>query len=205
LPSAGRVRLRLSARGESEEELIALVDRLEKEMVDRIGEYVYGHDDDTLEGIVGDLLRRKGKTLSTAESCTGGMIAHLITSVPGASDYFEGSVVSYANEVKENVLKVKKETLERHGAVSRETVEEMATGAKELLRTDYAIAVSGIAGPTGGTPEKPIGTVWIAVATPSRILSEKHQFAGDRKGNIERSSYTALNLLRKILISESNT
>ncbi len=202
LPSAGRVRLRLTAKGESREALKRQVEELEKELMKRVGEYVYGRNGDTLEQIVGDLLRKKGKTLATAESCTGGMVAHLITSVPGASDYFKGSVVSYANEVKEKVLGVRPATLREHGAVSRETVEEMAAGVKKVINTDYAIAISGIAGPTGGTPEKPVGTVWIAVATPAKIITEKFVFGFTRSENIERASYTSLNLLRKALLDE---
>ena len=202
LPSAGRVRLRLTAKGDSLETLKQQVAELEEELLKRVGEYVYGRNGDTLEKIVGDLLREKGQTLATAESCTGGMVAHLITSVPGASDYYRGSVISYANDVKEKVLGVRPGTLQTHGAVSRETVEEMAAGARKVLHTDYAVAISGIAGPTGGTPEKPVGTVWIAVASPGKILAEKFIFGFTRSENIERASYTSLNLLRKTLLNE---
>ncbi len=205
LPSAGKVRLRLTAKGDRKEELVRQVEELEKKILERIGEYVYGHDDETLEGIVGELLRERGATLATAESCTGGMVAHLITTVPGASDYFVGSVVSYANSVKEKVLGVSPEILQEKGAVSRETVLRMADGVKKMLGTDYAVAISGIAGPSGGTPDKPVGTVWIAVSTPYRTIAEKFRFAGDRHENIERSAYTSLNLLRKEILSESNT
>ena len=200
LPSAGRVRLRLTAKGDRQEELKKQVEELEKEMMKRVGEYVYGRNGDTLAEIVGRLLREKGSTLATAESCTGGLVAHLITSVPGASDYYRGSVVSYANDVKEKVLGVRHETLSNQGAVSRATVEEMAAGARSLLQTDYAIAISGIAGPTGGTPDKPVGTVWIAVATPKKTVSEKFIFGFTRSENIERAAYTALNILRKTLL-----
>ncbi len=205
LPSTGRVRLRLTAKGDRLEELKAQVERLEKEMLKRVGEYVYGRNGDTLEEIVGRLLRGQGSTLSTAESCTGGMVARLITSVPGASDYFRGTVVSYANEVKEKVLGVKAETLRDQGAVSRQTVEEMAAGARKVIGTDYAIAISGIAGPTGGTPEKPVGTVWIAVATPQKIHTEKFVFGFTRSENIERAAYTSLNILRKIVLDETSS
>jgi len=123
--------------------------------------------------------------------------------VAGASDYYRGSVVSYANDVKEKVLGVRPETLRDHGAVSRETVEEMAAGARRLLQTDYAIAISGIAGPTGGTPDKPVGTVWIAVATPQKTVTEKFIFGFTRSENIERAAYTALNILRKTLLDKT--
>jgi nicotinamide-nucleotide amidase len=203
LPSAGRVRLRLTAKGDTLQELKKEVERLEKEMMKRVGEYVYGRNGDTLEGIIGRLLREKGRTLATAESCTGGMVAHLITSVPGASDYYKGTVVSYANEIKEKVLGVRAETLQEHGAVSRATVMEMAAGVKDLLSTDYSIAISGIAGPTGGTPEKPVGTVWIALATPEKTYAEKFVFGFTRSENIARAAYTSLNMLRKTLLDET--
>jgi len=203
LPSAGRVRLRLSGTGDSYSALVRLLDGLEKEMRERIGQYIYGKDDETLEQIVGQLLREQGKSLATAESCTGGMVAHLITSVPGASDYFAGSVISYADEIKTNTLGVSAADIEAYGAVSRPVVEQMAAGAREKLNTDFAIAISGIAGPTGGTPEKPVGTVWIAIGTPGNIISERFKFGFSRMENITRAAYTSLNMLRKILLNES--
>ncbi|MCD6200715.1 MAG: competence/damage-inducible protein A [Bacteroidales bacterium] len=203
LPSAGRVRLRLTAKGDTRKKLTSLLDRLEKEMMERIGEYVYGKNGDTLEQIVGELLRKSGKTLSTAESCTGGMVSHLITTVPGASDYYKGSVISYANEVKIRELGVSEKDVITYGAVSREVVEQMAAGVSTRLKTDYAIAISGIAGPTGGTPEKPVGTVWIAVKSPEKTVTSKFIFGFTRMENITRAAFTSLNMLRKVLMNES--
>ncbi len=203
LPSAGRVRLRLTAKGDSRQQLESLLDRLEKEMMEKIGEYVYGKNGDTLEQIVGDLLRKRGETLSTAESCTGGMVSHLITSVPGASDYYKGSVISYANEIKIRELDVDEKEIKKQGAVSREVVEQMAAGVSKKLNTGYAIAISGIAGPSGGTPEKPVGTVWIAVKSPEKTVAEKFIFGFTRMENITRAAYTSLNMLRKLLLNES--
>ena len=203
LPSAGRVRLRLTARGDDLKELEPLLDKLEAEMMKRVGEYVYGKNGDTLEQIVGDLLRKKEKTLATAESCTGGMVSHLITTVPGSSDYYKGSIISYANEVKINELGVPEEIIMKHGAVSRETVEHMVAGVGNKLKTDYAIAISGIAGPTGGTREKPVGTVWIAVKSPEKTIAKKFIFGFTRLENITRAAYTSLNMLRKLLLNES--
>ncbi len=147
-----------------------------------------------------DSARRKHLRLVTAESCTGGYLAHKITSVPGVSVVFPGSFVTYDYWVKTDVLGVKKETLEKFGAVSKEVVTEMAQGVKAALKTDYAIALSGIAGPTGGTPDKPVGTVWIAWATPDTIITKKFSFPGDRVSNIHTSYQKALNILRRILL-----
>jgi PncC family amidohydrolase len=149
-----------------------------------------------LETAIGKLLKEKNLTLSTAESCTGGYLAHLITSVPGASAYFAGSVISYSNAVKMNQLNVREETLREHGAVSEQTVREMVAGALDLLKTDLAIAVSGIAGPDGGTPEKPVGTVWIAVGNGSAIETRMLKLGKDRMRNIQYSAIHALNMLR---------
>ena len=138
--------------------------------------------------------------MATAESCTGGYISHLITSVAGSSAYFKGGVISYDNQVKEEQLKVSKETLIKFGAVSRETVEEMAKGVQQLLHTDYSIAVSGIAGPDGGTVDKPVGTIWVAIATPTNIYSECFLHGEHRGRNIRKAALSALNMLRKSLI-----
>jgi nicotinamide-nucleotide amidase len=159
-----------------------------------------------MEKVIGKLLSARNETMSTAESCTGGYIAHLITSIPGSSKYFKGSVVSYDNEVKENVLNVSDETLQTFGAVSEETVKEMLKGALDVLKTNYAIAVSGIMGPDGGSAEKPVGTVWIAVGSKSfdklRIETQKLNLRFDRMRNIQITSMNALNLLRKLILSE---
>jgi nicotinamide-nucleotide amidase len=203
LPSIGSVRLRLSTRGKDEAVLKQTIDRKVKELQALAGNYIYGYDNETLEGILGNILLQNKKTISTAESCTGGYMAHMITSVPGSSEYFKGSVISYANEVKINVLGVKRETIEKHGAVSQETVEQMAANVRKKLNTDYSIAVSGIAGPTGGTPEKPVGTVWIAIATPDKVISRKFLFGDNRGRNIHLAAITGLNMLRKELLATS--
>ncbi len=202
LPSPGAVRLRLTAKGASEK----IKDETEeqvKKLIPIIEKYIYGYDDETLEEIIGKLLKEKKQTISTAESCTGGYVAHLITSVAGSSDYFIGSIVSYANRVKENLLNVEADLLEQHGAVSEQVVLVMAKNAKEKFHTDYSIAVSGIAGPGGGTPQKPVGTVWIAIATPQKVFAENFRFGNHRLRNILVSSQTALNMLRKELVKNS--
>ncbi len=201
LPSPGMVRLRLSASGNEEAALRNTVDEKVAELEKIIPQHIYGYEKDKLEGIVGKLLKEKNHTLALAESCSGGLIAHMITSVPGSSNYFMGGVVSYSNQSKINQLGVKKETLEKHGAVSEETITEMALGAKQEFNTDWAVATSGIAGPDGGSAEKPVGTVWIAVAGPAGIKAKKFQFGGDRERNIQVTAITALNMLRKTLIS----
>lgn len=204
LPSPGMVRLRLSTSGKDAALLKQTIERKVKELIPLAESYIYGYDDDTLEGIVGKLLLQKGKTLGMAESCTGGYISHLITSVPGSSEYFKGSVISYANEIKMKMLGVKPETLEQHGAVSQQTIEEMVAGAAQQLNTDYSIAVSGIAGPGGGTPDKPVGTVWIAIKTPTKLFSKRFQFGDNRERNIRVTAITALNLLRKEILAAPN-
>jgi nicotinamide-nucleotide amidase len=151
--------------------------------------------------VIGRLLKTAKKTVSTAESCTGGKIAHLITSVPGSSDYFKGSIIAYSNTVKTQLLGVQDYILTRYGAVSENTAREMAVGARSLLKTDFVVATTGIAGPDGGTETKPAGTVWIAVASEKGIVCEKRVFGNDRELNIMRFSLAALNLLRKQIIS----
>ena len=142
--------------------------------------------------------------MATAESCTGGYIAHLITTIPGSSAYFKGSVVSYANEAKENVLSVKHETLNTHGAVSEETVREMVSGVLKEMKTDYALATSGIMGPDGGSEEKPVGTVWIAAGNRERTITMKLNLRFDRKRNIDQTALAALNFLRKFILDNGS-
>lgn len=200
LPQYGSVRLRLSSSNtNSEEAQLQLNTELDK-LIPQIEEYIYGYDDISLEEVVAQLLVDKKATLATAESCTGGNIAHLITAMPGSSVYFKGSVVAYANETKINILNVNAQDIDQNGAVSETVVKQMAQGARKALNTDYAIATSGIAGPTGGTPEKPVGTVWIAVATPSNTLAECFHLGEHRGRNIDRSTQLALNMLRQELI-----
>lgn len=197
LPAFGVIKLRLTATGDNRESIENTLAEQLKKLYEVIPDVIYGEDEVTLEEEVGKLLKDKNLTLCTAESCTGGKIASLITSVPGSSEWYMGTVVAYDNSIKESILGVSHETLRLHGAVSRETAEEMALNAKRLMNTDFAIAVTGIAGPTGGTPEKPVGTVWIAIASSTGVKAEKQSFADDRKINITRSSFTALNMLRK--------
>ncbi len=191
LPSPGLVKLRITAKGEAVKHLEDTYESLKK-MLEGM-RYVEGED--ALEKQIGDMLRRKGVTMATAESCTGGEIAHMITSVPGSSAYFKGSVVSYANEVKVNVLGVQAADLEREGAVSETVVLQMAEGVKKLMHTDYAVSTSGVAGPDGGTPEKPVGTVWIGVATPDKTFARKFVFSFTRERNIAKAAVKALELL----------
>lgn len=203
LPAAGQVRIRLSATGEKEADTVALVEAEREALVAQIGEYVYGYDDAKIWEVVGKSLGEQGMTVGTAESCTGGYIAHLLTSVAGSSDYFQGSVVAYSNEVKATVLDVDRDALESFGAVSKQVVEQMAEGVRAKLGTDFGLATSGIAGPSGGSDEKPVGTVWIAVAGPGGVESVKKQFGKHRGRNIERAALSALDmLLRKIPVGE---
>ena len=163
------------------------------------GEYIYGFGNDPLEVFIGNMLRGKKLTLSVAESCTGGQVAHLITSVPGSSDYFRAGIVAYANEVKVNDLGVRPETLARYGAVSEATVKEMASGVREKFNTDIGVSTSGIAGPGGGTADKPVGTVWIAYADKDQVVARQLKLSKDRMINIRVASTNALNLIRTSL------
>jgi len=200
LPQPGLVRLRLSATSTSADTLKQELDEQVMMLYSLISDYIFGEEEDTLESVIGQLLADHNLTVATAESCTGGYIAHLITSIPGSSRYFKGSVVSYSNEVKVETLNVNPATIESYGAVSRETVIEMAEGVRTSLKADCAIAVSGIAGPDGGTADKPVGTVWIAVSTPYRgTITKKFLFGEHRERNIRRSALAALDMLRKQL------
>jgi nicotinamide-nucleotide amidase len=200
LPSPGIVRLRITATGSDFDLLKQAVDDEVERLIPLASDYIYGYDDEQLEYVIGQLLKQKEASLSTAESCTGGYVSHLITSVPGSSVYFMGSVVSYSNQVKMNQLGVTYSSFVQHGAVSKQVVEQMALGANRLLQTDYAIAISGIAGPDGGTDEKPVGLVWIAIAGPKGVQSQEFMFGDDRDRNIRRAGLAALNMLRKILL-----
>lgn len=206
LPSLGQVRLRLSGRyqevrtADRQRQLEAELERYCDGLHALLPELVFGTEEQTLQGVVGNLLRQQGKKICTAESCTGGYVASLITSVPGASAYFPGSVVTYSYEMKTKLLGVKPETLAQHGAVSGETVVEMVNGALKTLDADLAVAISGIAGPDGGTPDKPVGTVWMAVGDAQRVVTLKQVFGRDREKNIQLTGVYALNLARKFLL-----
>jgi len=201
LPSHGLIKLRLTGRGANEGRIGALVSEQVRKLYTVIPDVIYGEDEASLEEVTGGLLLRRGMTVSTAESCTGGKLSSLITSVPGSSAWYLGSVIAYDNSIKTGVLGVSKDTIRIHGAVSEETAAEMAAGVRSVTGSDYSVAVTGIAGPTGGTDAKPVGTVWIAIASDGGIITELHCFADDRTVNIMRASYTALNMLRKQIIS----
>ena len=202
LPNQLTIRLRLSAYGNNMSELKQLVDQRIRELETIIPDHIFGYNDDTLSSVTGQLLLKAGAMVATAESCTGGTIAHLYTQIPGSSAYFKGGVVAYSNEVKMALLGVKAETLQAHGAVSRQVALEMVQGVKKNLQTDYGIATTGIAGPDGGTAEKPVGTVWIAVSGKTQTLAECFCYQHNRQRNILRSAQTALNMLRRLIVSE---
>jgi len=201
LPSLSKVRLRLTAIGEDERVIHGILDQKIKELETLLPDLIFGYGDDELEAVLGRLLTEKNKSLGTAESCTGGYLAHRITAISGSSAYFKGSVIAYANEVKQQLLSVKEQTLIDHGAVSEETVIEMVSGALQLLKTDIAISISGIAGPGGGTPEKPVGTIWLAVGDKDGIETKKLQLNKNRLKNIEYTANVALNMIRKFLLA----
>lgn len=196
------VRLRLSIYGGMREDQEARIENELKGLHAILGDIIYSDKDDTLESAIGEILKATGKTLSTAESCTGGMISSLITSVPGSSEYFLGSVTSYANSVKENVLGVPSKIIEEYGAVSSECVSAMAEGVRRLTGSDYSVATSGIAGPGGGSDHKPVGTVWIGVSSHMGTETFSLRFNSDRKRNIERFSSSALHILLKRIKNE---
>lgn len=203
LPAAGMLKLRLTCRGEKNASLLTPHSPLLEGLYALAGQYIVGEDCETLSELVHKTLTERGLTLATAESCTGGSIASALTAQAGSSAYFKGSVVAYSNEVKESVLGVKHSTLEAHGAVSEATVREMAEGARQRLGADLAIATSGIAGPGGGTKEKPVGTIWIAVATPSGTEAALLSFPGRRRQqNIERTVNQGFAMLMKTVRSE---
>jgi PncC family amidohydrolase len=202
LPGYGMVKLRLTARGENKEVLEKQLTPYVEKLRELVNDFLVAEEDIPLEVVIGRILKEKNKTMATAESCTGGYVAHLITTVPGSSEYYKGSVVSYANEAKENILGVKHETLQSKGAVSEETVLQMVKGVIEKLDVDYAVATSGIMGPDGGSAEKPVGTVWIAVGNRNKSEAKQFYFRFERERNIEQTAMAALNMLRKFILSE---
>ncbi len=202
LPSPMAVRLRLSATGKDK----ALLEKLVESEIDKlkkiIPQNIYGYNNETLAEVIGRILVKNGNTLAVAESCTGGLISHLITSVPGSSKFYNGSVTSYSNQVKEKILGVNHTSLNEFGAVSKQVAIEMASGVRTALNADFALATTGIAGPDGGTDEKPVGTIWIAVATREKAIAKKFVFGNNRERNILRSAQTALQMLRKVILKE---
>lgn len=202
LPSLGTVRLRLTGTGSDEATVQREVNEQVERLLPQIQEFVFGFDSDEISAVIGGLLKQRGWTVAVAESCTGGYLAHQFTRVPGSSVYFQGGVVSYANDAKTAFLGVKPETLQAHGAVSEETIRQMAEGARQRFGTTFGFATSGIAGPDGGTPEKPVGTIWIAAATPKTTHVQRLQLGGSREQNIHLTALNVLNLLRKILLAQ---
>jgi nicotinamide-nucleotide amidase len=200
LPNYGMLRLRLTATGENETKNNKSLDVHFVALQKLVQQFLVSTSDEPMENVLGKLLLEKGKTISTAESCTGGYIAHLLTSIPGSSAYFDGSVVSYSYAAKEDLLHVKKETLLTYGAVSEEVVREMAKGALQNIKSDYTIAVSGIMGPGGGMPDKPTGTVWICVGNNENLIAEKFHFRFDRALNIKLTTASAINMVRKFIL-----
>ena len=196
LPSLGEVKLRLTSFGDSNEKMESEVNDLTEKLKTRIGQFIFGYGDDPIEVVIGNTLREKKLTLSVAESCTGGYLSHLITSVPGSSDYFLGSMIPYSYEIKMRQLGVKPETLEKYGAVSEPTISEMASVVRARFNADIGVATSGIAGPGGATPDKPVGTVWIAYSDKHQTITKKLQLSKERMLNIRMASVAVLNLIR---------
>jgi nicotinamide-nucleotide amidase len=204
LPGLSEVKLRLTSQGENLEILKSETDKLIESLLPLAGEYIYGYDDIPLEVVIGNTLRERKLTLSVAESCTGGYLSHLITSVPGSSDYFLGSIIPYSYDIKMRQLGVKPETLEQYGAVSEQTIIEMASLVRTKFNTDIGVATSGIAGPGGATADKPVGTVWIAYSDKYQTVARKLQLSKDRLINIKLASIIVMNLIRVNLPKKSN-
>ena len=200
LPRPGIIRLRITAKQECENAEKLILNEISK-LKQLIPNHIFAIGDISFEEVIGKLLSEKNKTICTAESCTGGYISHLITSVSGSSKYYKGSVIAYSNSIKTSVLKVSKEDINIYGAVSEQVVTQMAQKVRNIFKTDFSIAVSGIAGPDGGTSDKPVGTVWIAIASKNNVIAKKFQFGNDRIRNIIRASVSAFDMLRKQLIS----
>jgi nicotinamide-nucleotide amidase len=201
LPHFGQVKLRLTGTGASQEVLDKELQEQVDLLIPMIKEHIFGYDQDELESVVATLLIKQQATVGTAESCTGGFVSHKLTSLPGSSAYFQGAVVSYSNDLKIKMLGVCPDTIASYGAVSEQTAKEMAEGAREVLGTTFAVATTGIAGPDGGTEDKPVGTVWIACATPAGTTTQLLKLSNVRSINIEMTTTYALNLLRKSILS----
>ena len=199
LPAFGDLKLRLTITGKDLVQIMQQTDKLVEELLPQVRKYVYGYDDNSLEKVIGDILRSRNEKLAVAESCTGGFVAHKITSVPGSSDYFNGAVVPYQNDMKIDELGVSEETIMKHGSVSEETVVEMAENVKQKFKADYGLASSGIAGPGGGTEEKPVGLIWIACANGHGVKTRKLNLTKDREVNIQITAVALLTLLHERL------
>ena len=200
LPQHGMVRLRLSGRNEDADLLHAILDEQVEKLTQLIPEYIFAMQDQPIERTVFDLLINKGMTFASAESCTGGNIAHVVTLIPGSSEVFKGTAVTYATPMKTKVLGVPAAIIEQYGVVSQEVVEGMATGVRNLMEADYGVATTGVAGPSGGTEENPVGTVWIGVASKEGVVSKRFNFGKDRENVINRATIAAYEMLREQLI-----
>jgi nicotinamide-nucleotide amidase len=197
------VRLRLTGTGDKNSNIETLTANKFNELCDLVKDLLVVTEDHPLEKAIGDILHNKGKTIATAESCSGGYIAHLLTSIPGSSSYYKGSVVAYDNHVKNEVLEVDQQILNEYGAVSSETVVSMLQGLLANIKADYGIAVSGIMGPDGGTPDKPVGTVWVAIGSRDKQITQSFHLRFDRQRNIQLTAANALLLMFKFIQSES--
>jgi len=200
LAKDGEIDLRITAKGKDEDEVSSLISKMERLIRERIDKLIFGVDDESLEGVVGRILREKGLKVAVAESCTGGLIANRITDVSGSSEYFIMGAVTYSNESKINILKVSEEMVIRYGAVSKEVAQAMAKGIREVAGADIGIGVTGIAGPSGGTPEKPVGLVYIALDTKDRSYYREYRFGATRVRNKSLSAQMALEMLRRYLL-----
>ncbi len=200
LPSYGGIDLRVMAASEDENETTEKLQKIVRYLESVCGRYIYGGDDDTLEGVVGQLLKDNDKTLAIAESCTAGQLGMLITSVPGSSAYFLGGVIAYSNDVKENQLSVNHDIIEQHGAVSEQCAKAMAAGCRKALGSDFALSITGIAGPEGGTEQKPVGTTFIGLSSVHGTYAKQFNFGAYRESNRARASYAALELLRREIL-----
>jgi len=199
LPGGGMIRLRLSASGSDMQALAIQTEKEIEKLRSLLGNRLLSENDEQIEEIVARMLTDRKQTVATAESCTGGNIARLLTSISGSSAYFKGSIVAYSNDIKEKILRVNPHDLLQHGAVSEQAVTQMADNVRQIMGTDYGVAASGIAGPTGGVTGKPVGTIWIAVASASQTASKLLQYGNNRENNIQRTSTAALNLLREMI------
>ena len=203
IPQSPGVVVQISASAESDQACTEILALGEAFIRDRAEEFIFGEDDDSLESVIGSMLREKRLTIAVAESCTGGLISHKLTNVPGSTHYFERGVVAYSNEAKIQILGVPEETIQNHGAVSPETALAMAKGVRQISNADIGLATTGIAGPGGATPDKPVGLVYIGYADGSQSFTEKHRFGRNREWNKERSDTMAMNILRHILLKEA--
>lgn len=203
LPAFGMVRLRLTSTGDNKEHLEKELNGLFETLKVQVKDFLVTDEDENMQTVIGQLLKQKGMTMGTAESCTGGYIAHLITTIPGSSAYYNGSIVTYANDLKKNILGVSGDTINANGAVSEETVIEMAKGAIPRLGVDFVVATSGIMGPDGGSEAKPVGTVWIAVASKDQVATRQLNLRFDRERNIRQTAHMALDFLRRFILTNS--